>query len=97
MAGGPGSPVRTPVELTVDLPVGCPGDRLQRALTERFATSFLQVTGVPLSALTAGTPPLVNGAVLTEGTPEEIAADHRVREVYLGTGESHRPAEVAHA
>lgn len=30
---------------------------------------------------------LVNGAVLTEGTPDEIAADARVREVYLGHGE----------
>ncbi|MBK0393934.1 ABC transporter ATP-binding protein [Ramlibacter algicola] len=30
---------------------------------------------------------LVNGAVLTEGTPDEIAADPRVREVYLGHGE----------
>jgi branched-chain amino acid transport system ATP-binding protein len=27
---------------------------------------------------------LVQGAVLTEGTPQEIAADQRVREVYLG-------------
>src|SRR5690606_23578808 len=27
---------------------------------------------------------LVNGAVLTRGTPDEIAADQRVREVYLG-------------
>jgi branched-chain amino acid transport system ATP-binding protein len=30
---------------------------------------------------------LVNGAVLTEGTPDEIAADPRVKEVYLGHGE----------
>ena len=30
---------------------------------------------------------LVNGAVLTEGTPEEIAADERVKAVYLGHGE----------
>ncbi len=28
---------------------------------------------------------LVNGAILTEGTPSEIAADHRVRAVYLGS------------
>jgi len=32
---------------------------------------------------------LVNGAVLTEGSPDEIAADPRVREVYLGHGEAH--------
>ena len=30
---------------------------------------------------------LVNGAVLTEGTPEQIRQDVRVREVYLGHGE----------
>lgn len=30
---------------------------------------------------------LVNGAVLIEGTPDEIAADERVKAVYLGHGE----------
>ena len=30
---------------------------------------------------------LVNGGVLTEGTPEEIAADERVKAVYLGHGD----------
>ena len=30
---------------------------------------------------------LVNGAVLTEGSPQEIAADPRVKAVYLGHGE----------
>jgi branched-chain amino acid transport system ATP-binding protein len=30
---------------------------------------------------------LVNGAVLTEGTPEEIAANPEVKAVYLGHGE----------
>ena len=28
---------------------------------------------------------LVNGAVLTEGTPQEIAQDPQVKAVYLGT------------
>ena len=32
---------------------------------------------------------LVNGAVLTEGTPAEMAADPLVREVYLGHGDCH--------
>ena len=32
---------------------------------------------------------MVNGAVLTEGTPAEMAADARVREVYLGHGGKH--------
>ena len=36
---------------------------------------------------------LVNGAVLTEGTPEAIAADPRVKEVYLGHGST---AEASH-
>ena len=30
---------------------------------------------------------LVNGAVLTEGTPEAIAQDPQVKAVYLGHGE----------
>jgi branched-chain amino acid transport system ATP-binding protein len=30
---------------------------------------------------------LVNGAVLTEGTPQEISSDERVRAVYLGEGQ----------
>ena len=37
---------------------------------------------------------LVSGAVLTEGTPEEIAADARVRTVYLGQETRH---EAVHA
>ena len=34
---------------------------------------------------------LVNGTVLTEGTPEQIAHDPRVRDVYLGHAESLEP------
>ena len=34
---------------------------------------------------------LVNGGVLTEGTPDAIAADPQVRAVYLGQGDGGRP------
>ncbi|MET0312618.1 MAG: ABC transporter ATP-binding protein [Burkholderiaceae bacterium] len=39
---------------------------------------------------------LVNGAVLTEGTPEAIAADPRVKAVYLGHGDQGQRTEEAH-
>lgn len=42
---------------------------------------------------------LVNGTVLTEGTPEQIAADPQVKAVYLGeslTGTAHAAKEAAH-
>ena len=67
LAGGPGSVILSPVELTVELPGGCAGSRLEEALRGKFATSLIRVAGVPLSSLTAGTPPLVNGAVLVDG------------------------------
>ncbi|MFS0717157.1 FtsK/SpoIIIE domain-containing protein [Arthrobacter phoenicis] len=75
LAGGPGSVILSPVELTVELPAGCAGGRLEAALRGKFATSLLRVAGFPLTALTVGTPPLVNGAVLLDGLmpPAETA------------------------
>jgi energy-coupling factor transporter ATP-binding protein EcfA2 len=35
---------------------------------------------------------LVNGAVLTEGSPQEISSDQRVKAVYLGHGDEIRDA-----
>ncbi|MEV8039077.1 FtsK/SpoIIIE domain-containing protein [Arthrobacter sp. NPDC080082] len=67
LAGGPRSAILSPVELTVELPDGCAGSRLEEALRRKFATSLLRVAGVPLSDLSAGTPPLVNGAVFVDG------------------------------
>lgn len=39
---------------------------------------------------------LVNGAVLTEGSPDEIAANPEVKAVYLGHGDTHAAGELAH-
>ncbi|MFO1216824.1 MAG: ABC transporter ATP-binding protein [Burkholderiaceae bacterium] len=39
---------------------------------------------------------LVNGAVLTEGTPQAIAADERVRAVYLGEDHPRPPGGAGH-
>ncbi|MDQ0755752.1 FtsK/SpoIIIE domain-containing protein [Arthrobacter sp. B3I4] len=67
LAGGAGSVIGYPVELSVEVPEGCSGARLQEAVARQFGTGRLVVAGAPLTALTAGTPPLVNGAVLIDG------------------------------
>ena len=69
LVGQPGSVVAEPVELSVAAPLGCPGAVLQDVISQRFGTDRLSVAGRPLAALTAGTAPLVNGAVLVDGRP----------------------------
>lgn len=82
---GPGSGLAdAPVELTVSAGDGCPGSELDHELSLGFATRMLTVDGLPLTALTVGQVPLVNGAVLVDGaieagrprrrTPEEVPA-----------------------
>ncbi|MFE4542152.1 FtsK/SpoIIIE domain-containing protein [Arthrobacter sp. NPDC056727] len=70
-SGGPGSPRPAfpagPVELTVSAPDGCPGADLEAEVARSFQTGGLTVAGQPLSGLTVGRAPLVNGAVLVDG------------------------------
>jgi S-DNA-T family DNA segregation ATPase FtsK/SpoIIIE len=75
LAGRAGSPISHPIELSVELPAGCSGARLEVAVAGQFGTGNLVVAGVPVSVLTAGTTPLVNGAVLTDGWPADQRPD----------------------
>lgn len=77
LAGRPGSAISQPVELSVGLPAGCPGARLEAAVALQFGTGHLTVAGLPLSLLTAGTTPLVDGAVLTDGRAADPRPDGR--------------------
>jgi S-DNA-T family DNA segregation ATPase FtsK/SpoIIIE len=56
-----------PLELTVDAPVGSPGGELQAVLESGYVTGDLSVEGQPLTSLTVGHPPLVDGAVIVDG------------------------------
>ncbi|MGO4120304.1 FtsK/SpoIIIE domain-containing protein [Arthrobacter sp. YAF16] len=64
-----------PVELSIELPAGCPGAELESALARKYGTVRLTVDGSPLDALTAGNAPLVNGAVLIDGAGAGPASD----------------------
>ena len=60
-------------------------DRLPRDVTILFIEHDMDLVFRFAERITV----LVDGRVLTEGTPDEIAADARVREVYLGEGSRH--------
>jgi S-DNA-T family DNA segregation ATPase FtsK/SpoIIIE len=60
-----------PLELTVEAPHGCGGSEVQHAIMMEFCTGNLSVGGVPLSVMTVGVAPLVNGAVLVDGAGEQ--------------------------
>ena len=56
-----------PEELTIRVPVGTPGARLQSILGEERGTGSLAVDGRDIAALTVGRPPLVSGAIIVDG------------------------------
>lgn len=65
----PGSErAESPVELTISAADGCPGTEVDRELSVGFGTRRLSVNGLPLPSLTVGRAPLVNGAVIVDGT-----------------------------
>lgn len=55
------------IELSVEVPEPCPGADLEAAIARRYGTGGLSVRGAPVTALTVGVPPLVQGAVLVDG------------------------------
>ncbi|WP_209748289.1 MULTISPECIES: FtsK/SpoIIIE domain-containing protein [Micrococcaceae] len=59
-----------PIELTIESPPGGAGLVLQQALERDYGTGQLSVSGLPLSGLILGAPPLVNGAVIVDGAGE---------------------------
>jgi S-DNA-T family DNA segregation ATPase FtsK/SpoIIIE len=56
-----------PVELTITGPLGASGAELQAALTAKFGTGIVSVDSQPVTELTLGQPPLVNGATVVDG------------------------------
>lgn len=70
----PGIPAE-PVELSVELPEGCPGTELEAAVARQYGTTGLTVSGLPLRTLAAGDAPLVSGAVLVDGAAAGPASD----------------------
>ncbi|WP_309233300.1 FtsK/SpoIIIE domain-containing protein [Pseudarthrobacter sp. AB1] len=55
------------MELTITGPLGASGAELQAALTAKFGTGIVSVDSQPVTELTLGQPPLVNGATVVDG------------------------------
>ncbi|MCB5292638.1 FtsK/SpoIIIE domain-containing protein [Arthrobacter sp. SO3] len=72
----PGSELTSgPLELSIEVPADCPGAELQAAISRRYGTGELTVDRVPLAALRVGRAPLVQGAVMVDGTAPAAALD----------------------
>lgn len=70
LVSAPGAAGTTkPEELSIDVPDGTSGTRVEQLLKEARGTGTLSVSGHPLTALTVGEPPLIHGAVLVDNAP----------------------------
>jgi S-DNA-T family DNA segregation ATPase FtsK/SpoIIIE len=76
----PGSGLQEPpLELTIQAPEGTAGSDIQIRLKHQFGTGGILISGRELCSLTVGQPPLVNGAVLVDGTYQPGARKLRRR------------------
>lgn len=62
-----------PLELTIEAPPGCAGLVLLQALERDYRAGELSVSGLPLSRLVLGVPPLVTGAVIVDGAGARLS------------------------
>lgn len=65
--GAPGTMV--PEELSIAVPEGTPGAKVQQLLANARGSGLLSVGGRLLTTLTVGQPPLVSGAVIVDDAP----------------------------
>lgn len=70
LAGGPGSRLQSPVELTVDAPAGTEGRAIHDQLARKFGVGAVTVDGQDLCSLVLGVPPLVEAAVLVDSVTQ---------------------------
>jgi S-DNA-T family DNA segregation ATPase FtsK/SpoIIIE len=80
LVGSPRSGLQdAPLELTIQAPEGTAGACIQTQLTRRFGTGSVSVSGKDLHSLSVGIAPLVNGAVLVDGSTQPGARKLRRR------------------